>query len=78
MNCPTSPCTISNIEPGMYQFAVTPNNDCGRSAGCQNTVTAPVEGTYGSKVKSMIELSYSTAAIRLIISIVIKITSTSR
>ena len=44
MNCPTSPCTISNIEPGMYQFAVTPNNDCGKSAGCQNTVTALVEG----------------------------------
>ena len=35
MNCTTSPCIISGLDPGTeYQFTVIPNNNCGSPTGC--------------------------------------------
>ena len=46
MNCTTSPCIISGLDPGTeYQLTVIPNNICGSPTGCPgNTATVTTLG----------------------------------
>ena len=39
VNCTTSPCTISGLDPGTeYQFTVISHNNCGSPTGCTGNI----------------------------------------
>ena len=41
MNCTTSPCTISGLDPCVnYNITLTPTNNCGNATGCTGRLVA--------------------------------------
>ena len=49
----TSPCTISELDPGTeYQFTIIPNNNCGSPTGCTgNIATASIPGMLINRIE---------------------------